>query len=265
MRERYPSDITREQFEIIRPVLEGATKTTHPRKYDLYDIFCAVLYLIKEGCTWRGIPHDFPKWENVRYHYDIWAKPDESGFSLLDGILRDLVEIEREANHRKTQTSMLIIDSKSSQNADTAQTKGYDAGKKINGIKWHLGVDILGLPHVILFTAANVTDRDGAIQMISHYHNETDYLELLKKALVDGGYSGEKFAEAIKAISGAEVEVVKRNELHTFAVLPKRWIVERTFGWLDKCRRLWKNCERLLHNSLQMITLAFTRLLLARY
>ena len=118
MRKRYPSDITREEFEVIRPILEGATKTTHPRKYDLYDIFCAVLYLIKEGCTWRAIPHDFPKWENVRYHYDIWAKPDEDGVSLLDGILRMLVEV------------MLIIDSKSVQNADTAQTKGYDAGKK---------------------------------------------------------------------------------------------------------------------------------------
>ena len=83
--------------------------------------------------------------------------------------------------------------------------------------------------------------------------------------MADGGYTGDNFAQAVKSICGAEVEVVKRNELHTFAVLPKRWIVERTFGWLDKCRRLWKNCERLLHNSLQMIFLAFIRLLLARY
>ena len=130
MRKSYPSDITREQFEAIRPILEGARKRTHPRKYDLYDIFCAVLYLLKEGCTWRAIPHDFPKWENVRYHYDIWAKPDEDGFSLLDGILRDLVEIERLADDRQERTTMLIIDTKSVQNADTAQTKGYDAGKK---------------------------------------------------------------------------------------------------------------------------------------
>ena len=130
MRKSYPSDITREQFEVIRPILMRATKTTHPRKYDLYDIFCAVLYLVKEGCSWRAIPHDFPKWENVRYHYDIWAKPDENGFSLLDGILRDLVEIERETDNRKAQTTMLIIDSKTSQNADTAREKGYDAGKK---------------------------------------------------------------------------------------------------------------------------------------
>ena len=101
--------------------------------------------------------------------------------------------------------------------------------------------------------------------MISRCCDATDYLDLLKKVMTDGGYMGEKFAEAVKSLCGAEVEVVKRNELHTFVVLPKRWIVERTFGWLDKCRRLWKNCERLLHNSLQMISLAFIRLLLARY
>ena len=126
-------------------------------------------------------------------------------------------------------------------------------------------MDVLGLPHTILLTAANVTDRDGAIQMISQYHSKTEDLDLLKKIMADGGYTGDNFAQAVKSICGAEVEVVKRNELHTFAVLPKRWIVERTFGWLDKCRRLWKNCERLLHNSLQMIFLAFIRLLLARY
>ena len=172
MRKSYPSDITREQFEVIRPILDRAKKTTHPRKYDLYDIFCAVLYLIKEGCTWRGIPHDFPKWENVRYHYDIWAKPDENGFSLLDGILRDLVEIERETDNREAQTTMLIIDSKTSQNADTAKTNGYDAGKK-TGIKWHVGVDTLGLPHVIALTAADVTDRDGAVWMIARFCEAT--------------------------------------------------------------------------------------------
>ena len=123
----------------------------------------------------------------------------------------------------------------------------------------------MGLPHVIALTAVDVTDRDGAVRMISRFCEATDYLDLLKKVMTDGGYTGEKFAEAVKSVSGAEVEVVKRNELHTFVVLPKRWIVERTFGWLDKCRGLWKNCERLLRNSLQMISLAFIRLLLARY
>ena len=130
MRKPYPSDITREQFEIIRDDLENAKKKTHPRTYDLYDIFCALLYLLKEGCTWRGIPHDFPNWGTVRYHYNMWSKPDEDGISLLDKILQKLVETEREKHGRSHQTTMLIVDSKSIRNADTAREKGYDAGKK---------------------------------------------------------------------------------------------------------------------------------------
>ena len=133
MRKSYPSDISQEQFEKIREELAGAKKTTHPRKYDLYDIFCAILYLLKEGCTWRAIPHDFPKWQNVRYHYDIWASPDEDGVSILDRVLRRLVEAEREKNGRETHTTMMIVDSKSIQNADTAEEKSYDAGKKHPG------------------------------------------------------------------------------------------------------------------------------------
>ena len=96
MRKSYLSDVSREQFEAIREDLEGAKKKTHPRSYDLYDIFCAILYLLKEGCTRRAILHDFPKWQNVRYHYDIWSCPDEDEISVLDRVLRRLVEAERE-------------------------------------------------------------------------------------------------------------------------------------------------------------------------
>ena len=130
MRKEYPSDITREQFEKIREDLEGAKRKTRPRTYDLYDIFCAILYILKEGCTWRAIPHDFPNWQNVRYHYDIWAKPNDEGISILDQILKKLVEAERKENDRSSQTTMIIVDSKSIKNADTAGSKGYDAGKK---------------------------------------------------------------------------------------------------------------------------------------
>lgn len=126
-------------------------------------------------------------------------------------------------------------------------------------------MDVLGLPHVIMVTTADVADRNGAIDMVDYYCDITDNLSLIKKVLVDGGYTGQNFADEIKRISGAEVEVVKRNELHKFSVIPKRWIVERSFGWLDKCRRLWKNCERLLQNSFQMFSLAFIRIILRRY
>ena len=113
-------------------------------------------------------------------------------------------------------------------------------------------------------TPANISDRDGAIKMIEAYACDEYILSKVLKFLVDGGYSGEKFAKIVKSITGAVVEVAKRNELHKFAVLHKRWIVERTFAWLDKCRRLWKNCERKLHNTSQMINLAFLRLMLKR-
>ena len=147
-------------------------------------------------------------------------------------------------------------------NTDTAGEKGYDAGKKVSGIKRHIAVDTQGLPHAIAITTADVTDRKGALLALSA---RAEYLPEVKKVLVDGGYTGEPFAKGVaEIIPGTTVEVVKRNELHTFAVLPKRWIVERSFGWLEKCRRLWKNCERLVNNSLQMVNLSFLSLLLKR-
>jgi transposase len=154
------------------------------------------------------------------------------------------------------------VDAQSVKNTDTAENKGYDAGKKVSGIKRHIAVDTQGLPHAIAVTTANVTDRDGAIAMVKHSKNN---LSKVKNLLVDGGYTGDKFAKQIKTILNATVEVVKRNELHTFVVLPKRWVVERSFSWLEKCRRLWKNCERKLNTSLQMVVLAFSVLLMKRF
>jgi len=162
---------------------------------------------------------------------------------------------------RKEKTSFVIVDAQSVKNTDTAENKGYDAGKKISGIKRHIAVDTQGLPHAIHVTTANVTDREGAIEMI----NDTkENLENVKDVLVDGGYSGKKFSIEIKNIINANVEVAKRSELHKFVVIPKRWVVERSFAWLEKCRRLWKNCERKINTSLQMVVLAFIRLLLQR-
>ena len=132
---------------------------------------------------------------------------------------------------KKDKTTFGIVDAKSIKNVDTAKEKGYDAGKKVSGIKLHLVVDTLGLPHAIHVTCANVTDRTGAVEMVSLH---LDNLSSVRNFLVDGGYSGDNFPNAIKDIHGAGVEVVKRNELHHFEVLPMRWIVERTFGWLEK-------------------------------
>jgi transposase len=157
---------------------------------------------------------------------------------------------------------LCITDAQSVKNTDTAETKGYDAGKKVSGIKRHMNVDTLGLPHAIHITTANVTDRTGAIEMAEQYKNN---LASVINFLVDGGYTGDKFATAIKDLLGATTEVAKRSELHTFKVMPQRWIVERSWSWLEKCRRLWKNCERKLSTSKQMVILAFLALLLKRF
>ena len=156
---------------------------------------------------------------------------------------------------------MVIVDAQSVKNTETAQVKGYDGGKKLSGIKRHVAVDTQGLPHALTVTAANVTDRMGTLAMLGTAQAQ---LTAVKKVLVDGNYTGETFANGIKDLLAAEVEVAKRSDQPSFVVIPKRWVVERSFSWLEKCRRLWKNCERLVSSSLAMMQLAFIRLLLKR-
>lgn len=145
---------------------------------------------------------------------------------------------------------------------DSAQQSGYDAGKHVRGIKRHLAVDSEGLPHAIEVTTADVNDRNGALLMFLLHQ---DSLSEVACILVDGAYNGARFENLVWDVLGAKVELVKRNELHKFAVIPKRWVVERSFSWLEKCRRLWKNCERKLETSLQFVVLAFLALLLRRH
>ena len=158
-------------------------------------------------------------------------------------------------------TSFLIVDAQSVKNTDSARHKGYDAGKKVSGIKRHIAVDTQGLPHAVTVPTAEVTDRQGALQA---FERCADQLKQVKGVLADGGYTGEPFAQGVRDKLGATVQIAKRNELHTFSVIPQRWVVERSFAWLEKCRRLWKNCERTLNSSLQFVHLAFLVLLLKR-
>lgn len=155
------------------------------------------------------------------------------------------------------------MDAQSVKNTDTAEQKGYDAGKKVSGIKRHIAVDTLGLPHAIAVTTANVTDRKGALEALGR---NRPGLKRVQSLLADSGYTGKPFAQRVGEILGeaVTVQIAKRSELHTFKVMPKRWLVERSFAWLEKNRRLWKNCERQLNTSLQFIHLAFLALLLRR-
>ena len=157
----------------------------------------------------------------------------------------------------------MIVDAQSVKDTDTAGHKGYGAGKKVSGIKRHIAVDTQGLPHAVAVSTAEVTDRKGALKALERCERG---LSTVQSLLCDGGYVGQPFAQGVKDILGGHVtvQIAKRSELHTVKVMPKRWVVERSFAWLDKNRRLWKNCERLLDTSLQFIHLAFLALLLRR-
>ena len=157
----------------------------------------------------------------------------------------------------------MIIDAQSVKNTDPATLKGYDAGKKVSGIKRHIAVDTQGLPHAVAVTTAEVTDRKGALQALERCKSRLGRVQSL---LADSGYVGLPFARGVQDILGGHVtvQIAKRSELHTFKIIPKRWVVERSFAWLNQNRRLWKNCERLLNSSLQFVHLAFVGLLLRR-
>ena len=169
----------------------------------------------------------------------------------------------REKLGRHAQPTLLIVDAQSVKNSDTAASKGYDAGKNVSGIKRHIAVDTQGLPHAVAVTTAEVTDRKGALQAIQRCKSTLGRVECV---LTDSGYRGKPFAQGVQQVLGEQVrvEVVKRSELHKFAVIPRRWVVGRSFAWLEKNRRLWKNCERHINTSLQFVHLAFLALLLRR-
>jgi transposase len=144
---------------------------------------------------------------------------------------KKLAALARNDGLRRDKTARGIAGAQSVPNADTAEKKGYDAGKKVSGIKRHIVVDIMGLSHALAITTADVTGRQGAVEMIGE---NVKNLPEVKKFIAGGGYTGGNFAQAVKDLCAVEVEVVKRNELHTFAVLPKRWVAGRSFGWIDK-------------------------------
>jgi transposase len=157
-KKKYPSDVSHVRFEQIRLLLEGVRRRTKPRTVDLYEVFCAVLYLLKSGGQWRMLPGEFPKWRTVHSYFAKWSGPDQDGVSVLERALKKQVGAARTKQGRNAMTSFLIVDAQSVKNIDSAEQKGYDACKKVSAIKRHIAVDTQGLPHAIAVTTANVTD-----------------------------------------------------------------------------------------------------------
>ena len=249
----YPTNVSNSQWQIISKFLD----IDRSRKYDLREVANAILYLVKTGCQWRMLPGDFPNWAIVYYYFSVWKKN-----GTLEQIHESLVERIRKKHGKNEEPSVGIIDAQSVKSTlVSSQDKGFDAGKKIKGIKRHIIVDTIGLILAVVIQSASVQDRDGAISVIEKL---TESWKKIIKIFADGGYAG-KLITTIKEKFKIELEIIKRDELHTFKILPKRWIVERTFAWIDTNRRNSKNYERLNQTSVAMVHLSAIRIMLNRF
>jgi transposase len=231
------------EWAVIEPTLpepawrqgRGGRPAGHCRR----DIIDAIRYLVKEGIQWRAMPADFPPWQTVYDVLDGWQK---SG--ATEATHGELGRQCRVAAGRAPRPSAAIIDSQSVRAAEevSSASRGYDAGKKVNGRKRHIAVDTIGLLLTVLITAAGVQDRDGAKPLL---WNMRRAFPSVKLTWADGSYAGKLVTWAKKAL-GLTVQIVRRpDDLHTFKVLPRRWVVERTLAWITRCRRTVRDYERL--------------------
>jgi putative transposase len=250
----YQSDLTESQWQVIEKIVDPNQRK---RKYLLHEIMNALFYLTKSGIQWRMLPKEYAPWESVYYYFRKWKRD-----GLIEETHDKLVERIRISIGKKPIPSVGIVDSQSVRASNLCQGDvGYDGGKKIKGRKRHIVVDTLGLVMIAVIHAANIHDSVGAKEVMRALKYK--YLSGIQKIFADGGYLGE-LIEWVWIQFGWTLEIVKRNEAHTFKVLPKRWIVERTFAWLSFHRRMSKDYERLPESGIAFIQLSMIRLMLNR-
>lgn len=241
--ERYPTDLTDRQWSIVESLLPSEPPRGpggRPASHEKREVVNAILYLSRAGCAWRMLPKDFPPWQTVYGYFRDWRR--DGTLDRLHDALREQVRVGHEG--RNPDPSAGIVDSQSVKGADTvsAGTRGYDAGKRINGRKRHIVVDTIGLLLVVMVSAASVQDRDGGRGVLKRLHSA---LPSVRHVFADGGYQGRLVAIS-KSAWGMIIEVVRKPaDQRGFAVLPRRWVVERTFSWLMRWRRLVRDYERL--------------------
>ena len=259
-RRRYPSDTTDQEWALLEPLLpppactqaSGGRPEAHPRR----EVIDAIRYLVHNGCVWRALPADYPPWRTVYGFFARWAAN-----GTLDRVHDSLRTQVRVAAGRHPQPSAAIIDSQSVRAADTVSraSRGFDAGKKVNGRKRHIAVDTLGLLLVVVVTAASTQDRDAARPLLWRLRASHRRIRLV---WADAGYAGNLVVWA--ATLGLRVEIVRRRLAHAFQVLPRRWVVERTFAWISRHRRTVRDYERLPDHHRAMVTWAMTTVMTRR-
>jgi len=258
---RYPTDLTDRQWELVEPLLPRPPRGPAGRKpkHDKREIVNAILYQVRAGGAWRMLPGDLPPWQTVYGYFRDWSA--EGTLDRIHDALREQIRTKQE--QRNPEPSAGIVDSQSVKGSDTvsAATRGYDAGKKINGRKRHIVVDTIGLLLVVMVTAASVQDRDGGRGILKALNGA---LASVRHVFADGGYRGQLVAVA-KSAWGIVVEVVRKPpDQQGFAVLPRRWVVERTFSWLMRFRRLARDYERLPATHEAIVKWAMVAIMLNR-